>query len=393
MDKLRESKEKVDGVWAQEGMAQKVPNPQKLMPLLYMIEIKSPGIITPSVMGALGEMAKQNRLHMILSKLNSDTTPEGFMAAISDVEKKSNKLWKDLTPEEYKIWMRVKEVHDFGDGMKWVTAVDDGGNQVSKIKRDIAMKAAGHCGNDMPDPYGFTSYDRYYELRKGPRAYLTVIVNQNGEIAEAKISGGEKGEIFNKVNHHYKWLLESDIISGVEEMRFDFAYSPDKNVGVKDFAGDGEFFDKIQEKKPSLLSRTDKKVIYYRKKIEDGTYTEEDIIERFMSSPSPNPRAPFNKDNINLWQLRGILGRMPFTEEDLIMLINEGRLELTELGNTDSDLLSSPIQVALVKQDFRNWEIMNMMQGQLEKFEISPEAAEIAEEKYPGRRMRGMPGM
>ena len=56
-------------------------------------------------------------------------------------------------------------------------------------------------------------------------------------------------------------------------------------------------------------------------------------------------------DNITLWELRGILGKIPFSEDELIELIEDGRLNALEIANTDHKLLTDKIQKELLYID------------------------------------------
>ena len=56
-------------------------------------------------------------------------------------------------------------------------------------------------------------------------------------------------------------------------------------------------------------------------------------------------------DTITLWELRGILGKIPFSEDELIELIEDGRLNALEIANTSTKLLTIKIQKSLLYND------------------------------------------
>ena len=56
-------------------------------------------------------------------------------------------------------------------------------------------------------------------------------------------------------------------------------------------------------------------------------------------------------DNITLWELRGILGKIPFSEDELIELIEDGRLNALEIANTSTKLLTNKIKKSLLYND------------------------------------------
>jgi len=56
-------------------------------------------------------------------------------------------------------------------------------------------------------------------------------------------------------------------------------------------------------------------------------------------------------DTITLWELRGILGKIPFSEDELIELIEDGRLNALEIANTSTKLLTNKIKKSLLYND------------------------------------------
>jgi len=56
-------------------------------------------------------------------------------------------------------------------------------------------------------------------------------------------------------------------------------------MGLKDFFGeDDEFIEKMEKEKPKLLGKSEKKILYYKRKIKSGELSEQDIIEIFKQS-------------------------------------------------------------------------------------------------------------
>jgi len=125
-EKFNEIKNKVNGLWNTDQMSQFIPKADKILPFLYLQEIKAPNSVDKSTMKFLHDLSSAGQLNT-LDKLNSDTTPEQFKQFIQQGSRNLQNLG-DLSPEEEETWLRVKVFHDFGDGYQWVVALDKDGN-------------------------------------------------------------------------------------------------------------------------------------------------------------------------------------------------------------------------------------------------------------------------
>lgn len=343
-NKLQKAKNTVNSFWSNEGMSEVIKKSEKILPLLYMFELKEEGSVNKDSLHVIHDLAVANKLNT-LDKLNSDSSPNDFRSFLTTAERGLKNLG-DLNQDEEKTWLRVKEFHDFGDGFKWIVAIDEKGNVSGYMPSCITQKTAGHCGNQPSVRDG----DQYYELRKDNKPYLTVILDREDKIAESKGYGNKKVKA-DEILPYLKWLLSHEKVKGVSQ-RYDYGYAPDVNMGLKDFFGnDDEFIDKMEKEKPALVGSTEKKILNYKRQLKSGEITEEQIIELFKESDIDSVRA---RDNIVLHELRGILGRIPFTEDEIINMIKNLRLQTIEIANTDTKLLTKNIQNALIETNLDN---------------------------------------
>lgn len=336
------TKTQVNELWKARGMNEITSDSKNILPYLYMIELKKPKTVNGNMLDILHDLIGANKIKLI-NTLNTDSTPEDIEKFIKKAKKEINNL-TGLTPDEEKIWNRVKTFYDFGNGFKWVVALDEKGNVSPHIPSTITFKMAKHCGNSPRSG----SSDQYFELRKNQKPYLTVILDNQDKIAEAKSFHNKKNANPELVLPYYKWFLSNDKVKGVGQ-RYSHGYSPDTNMGLKDFFGhDDEFVEYALKNKPELAGATEKKIIDYKRKHKDKTVTEEEVIEIFKKSSIHNLKSP---ENITLWELRGIIGRIPFSEQEIIELIKSGRLGAIEIANTNHKLLTDEAQKLLLEKD------------------------------------------
>jgi hypothetical protein len=322
----------VNELWSADNMDTFIPKKDKILPFLYLMTIRDNEIVNKDTMQFLHDLASARKLNL-LDKLNSDYTAEEFKTFVANGKRGLQNLG-DLTEDEEKIWLRVKVFHDFNDGYQWVVALNEDGEVSGYMPSCITQKTASHCGNQPSVQEG----DEYFELRKNNKPYLTVIIN-NGKIQESKSYGNKKNANSESVLPYLKWLFKHEHVTGVGE-RYDYGYSPDTNMGIKDFFGiDDEFVDEIERDKPKLIGTTERKIIDYKRKLKSGEITETDIIN------------DFNEKRIKLWDLRGILGKLPFTEEQLSAYIKNKTLDTIDIANTSTKLLTDNIQNELLKYD------------------------------------------
>ena len=188
-EKFAEAKARVQDLWKRETMDQQLNQKtgQKVLNLLYLMEIRQPGFTTADKLHRIHDLALANLLDTkFLNMVSSDTTPgeaETLLSEAGERKERNEKLYPDLTGEDERIWNRVKVYHEFPDGFKWVYAVDDLGHVVGYMPSRITAKTMHHCGNEPSNQTG----NEYWELR-GPdgKAYLTVILDGEGRIEESK---------------------------------------------------------------------------------------------------------------------------------------------------------------------------------------------------------------
>ena len=270
---------------------------QPLKNLIYLAEIRDPGLFDAEFMNNLAEITKDGALpdalrelnNRVMAKISTNTTAGELIDIVSRAAKgmkqsaTSNDIWKnELSPVELRRWNNVETVMKFPDGFRWVAAMNkDRTGHVGFMPQTITEKTMKHCGNT---PY-VREGDEYFELR-GPdnRAYITVIVN-NGEIQESKAYAnrpleGRYNE--NQLMEKYKAFLKSDIIKGMGS-RYDYGFGGDLNVGMKDYIGnDDEFIQWAMENKQELFGTIEARVMMWRQALNDGIVTIEQLKKLYM---------------------------------------------------------------------------------------------------------------
>ena len=330
-DKLQSSKNRVDSVWGSTHMDTYIKRKDKILPFLYLQEIRKPGVVNDKIMEFLHDLSSAGKLNT-LDKLNSDTTPDQFIEFVS-VGIKALKNLGNLDEDEEKTWLRVRVFHDFGDGFQWIVALDEDGNVSGFMPSCVTQKVAAHCGNEPSAQEG----DEYFELRKNNKPYITVIIN-DGKIEESKSYGNRKNTETEKVLPYLKWLFKHEKITGVGQ-RYDYGYSPDTNMGIKDFLGiDDDFVEEVERDKPNLLGNTERKIITFKRNLKSGLMSVDDVMRAFIHK------------NIKLHELRGILGRIPFTDEQIVDLVKKDILSSNDIMQTDIKLLTYPVQHAFIEK-------------------------------------------
>lgn len=269
----------------------------------------------------------------IIAKLNSDSTVDDLSKIIDDYNSaKMSQIGSSLTSEEQCIWLRVKTFHDFGDGFKWIIALDANGEPAGFIPSSVTFKTMNHCGNTPSVQAG----DVYYGLRDANnREYVSVIVNGEGKIRESKGYDNKVPKEKAVINKYMQWLMKNPIISGTD---YGAGYSRHTNYGVSKMMDDKEFVNYSKNEKPELIDPVDKTIIEYSEKLETGEMTEYDVKNDFLEVNNRN-EFPFEA-------LIGILGKNPFTEDEMVNLIEDGIIRIEDIGNAGNQYLTIPVQHA-----------------------------------------------
>lgn len=400
-DAFREVKNKVNTVWADahmDGIVRGGNVIQKLFNFLYLMEIRQPGFVNSELMTKIHDVAIHGSLEQkFLSKVDSDTPPDKAMAILDEAKSsaaQAAKAYPDLTDEEEKIWNRVKVYHEFPDGFRWVYAVDSSGKITSYIPSRVTGKTMNHCGNSPRAG----SDDQYWELRDARgKAYLTVILNRDGEIEESKSWGNQVSKYRQQILPYVKWFLKDKQVTGVGP-RYDTGYATHMNFGVKDFIGDDpEFIDYVLENKDSLIGNAESRILFWQTAIKEGFVTVEDLKQAYMSGIT---RSAFFKEIPGLSQysdsakfkirdgqydppdslfgansfavLCAACSGNPFSEAELIDLISTKKLKLEVFANYSIKLLTPEIQEAFVRADGHNLDTLIDISNQVAAFKVSP---------------------
>lgn len=401
-EKLSEAKGRVDSAWEDAALAALMPAKlnQKVLNFTYLMEIERPGFTDAEYISHVHDLAVSRSLEQrFVSKVNSDTVPEQAKAIIADANRdavQSAKAYPGLTPEQERIWNRVKVYHEFPDGFRWVYAVDDNGCKVGNMPSDITGITMHHCGNE-PDK---DPNHEYWELRDSRgKAYLTVILNENGGIEESKSWGNQLNKYSDLIRPHVKWLLKDRQVTGVG-LRYDDGYAPYMNFGVKDFLGkDEEFVDYVLENKPSLLGKAESRILFLKGAISEGILTVQDLKTAFAEDfnihdlqrmvpalEEYEERARFKRpvdekgcspDSIFGYNEFSVLCSAcdgnPFTEDEIISLIRNNRLSLEVFASYDVHLLTDRVQDAFVQTDHNhNFNVLLQIAEQVAAFTLSP---------------------
>ena len=402
---LATAKQSVNTAWATDEMDGIVRNQnvrQKVLNILYLMEIRKPGFTNHDVLKGIHDLAIANSLEQrFLSKVNSDTQPEQALEALGTANQaavQAAKIYPDLTDSEEKVWNRVKVYHEFPDGFKWIYAVDANGRIAPNMPSNITHKTMRHCGNSPRAG----SDDQYWELR-GPdgRAYLTVILNPKGEIQESKSWGNQANKFRKQILPYVKWFLMDRKVTGVggPHSRYNVGYSAHTNFGVKDFIGDdNEFVDYVLENKPDLIGTTERRTLFWKNAIDDGIITVDTIKslyadgcrmgDLFRMVPAMEQYSKTSKyfvdDSYSLFGdnpfevVCAACGGCPYTDDELKALIANGTVSLEEFANYDIKLLTPEIQKAFVMASSRsyrnNLDTLMEIASQVATFTVSDEA-------------------
>ena len=411
-EKFDRARADVQRAWKSEGMdGQMNPNTsQKVLNLLYLMEIRKPGFTDAGKLHSIHDLYIHNMLDTkFLNAVNSETTPEQAEDALSaavEHQSQQQKAYPGLSAEEEAIWNRVKVYHEFPDGFRWVYAVDAQGKIASHIPSSVTSKTMHHCGNSPRAK----SDDQYWELRDAEgKAYLTVILNRDGELEESKSWGNQVSKYRTMIQPYVKWFL-MDRVKGVGR-RYDYGYSTHTNYGVKDFIGDDpEFIEYVTEYKPELLGNTEEKILFWQGAVEEGVVSKEQMKQLFvddidmdtlMKNPgvkryAENSRFKYDKSGMvsssssvlgaNRFDvLCAACGECPFDEEELEKLVYDDAISLEEFVNYDIRLLTPEMQRAFVKHDPSTFRKIFEIAEQVASFKVDERLVEsLIEPFYAG---------
>ena len=401
-EKLADAKTKVNEAWAQASLENIIPAKltQKVLNFTYLMELLQPGFVDAEYIAQIHDLAIQRSLEQrFINKVNSDTVPEQAKAILYSANAdavQAAKAYPGLTPEQERIWNRVKVYHEFPDGFRWVYAVDDNGCKIGYIPSAITAITMHHCGNEPSNKEG----NEYWELRDARgKAYLTVILNDDGGIEESKSWGNQLNKYTDMIRPHVKWLLKDRQVTGVGD-RYNVGYAPDKNFGVKDFVGkDDEFVDYVVENKPQLIGKAEARVLFLKGAIDSGVLSVQDLKNAYAEGMSiydleemvpalseyeeqarfklPDDEKGCPAGSIFGFNSFAVLcaacGGNPFNKEELISLIMAGKISLEVFANYDVHLLTDDIQAAFVKANpTHNLNVLQEIAAQVASFTISP---------------------
>ena len=397
---VKKIKDRVNHIWKDnrmDGVVQGNNLLQKLMNFLYLMEIRQDGFVDRDLLQQIHDVAIHGSLEQrFLSNVNSDTTPEQAMeilGAANESARQSAKPYPDLSPSEEKIWNRVRVYHEFPDGFKWVYAVDAHGKVSGYMPSSITDKTMHHCGNQPSNKSG----NEYWELRDNTgKAYLTVILNEHGQIEESKSWGNQTNKYRVKILPYVKWFLKDQKVTGVG-YRYDFGYAADKNFGVKDFIGDDpEFIDYVIENKEELIGATESRILFWKDAIDQGFVTVDDLKKAYMdgmrlskfldaipgldefsktakfqikSTRADPADSIFGANSFSV--LCAVCNGNPFTLEEITKLIDDERLSLEVFANYNIRLLTPEIQAAFVRKNPHNLDKLIEISNQVASFKVA----------------------
>ena len=410
VERFKEIRDTVQHLWVSENMDQQLNQKaaQKVLNILYLMEIRSPGFTDTDKLHKIHDLGIHNLLDTkFIGQINSDTTPDKadeILTAAVEHQEQSGKVYSNLTPEQEKIWNRVKVYHEFPDGFKWVYAVDSNGNILPSMPSSITAKTMHHCGNNYS---GASKDDQYWELR-GPdgKAYLTVILTPNGEIQESKSWGNAVNKYRTMIQPYVKWFLMNKV-AGVTH-RYNYGYAAYNNYGVKDFmADDPEFVDYVLENRPELIGSTEGKILFWRGALDEGIVTVDnlkkwyaqqlslnDVLDAVNAMPkyyrssrfgryAGNNDTNYSYGNTSIFGhnpfevICAVCGGCPFSKNELAKLVDDGSLSLEEFANYDIKLLDDDMQAVFVAHDSKNLDKLIEIAGQVASFSISPGMIDI----------------
>ena len=331
--------------WQSKGMQAVVPNEkmkEKILSTVAYVGYKNPDKLKQSegkIFESLHDIAVANKL-TIFDKYDGSVTLDSFLGDLEALKHELSTGTK-LTPEELKIFNRVKVDKDFGDGWQWVYAVGESGEPVGHMPSSVCNKTMGHCGNQPSVQDG----DVYYELRHNNKPYLTVILDAGHKIKESKGPDNAPPKERELVAPKMKWFMTHERVKGTS---YESGYARDKNFSILQFLEhDPDFVGEVEEKHPHLINEeVDKPIIEYRRALKEGRITEEEIIKKWEENDKD-----MSSGGLRLEHLRGILGRTPFTEQELLKYVESGRLSAVEIANTDYKYLTPRIQTAFLYND------------------------------------------
>ena len=396
---FKEARERVRAAWdsAQMGNIVKGNLLQKLVNFLCLMEIRNPGFTTGERLAAIHDLAVHNSLEQrFVSKVNSDTGPEDAARLLGDAAARAERAasaYPDLTPEEEKVWNRVKVYHEFPDGFRWVYAVDASGKVCGHIPSSITGKTMHHCGNEPSDRPG----NEYWELRdSNNKAYLTVILDGEGRIEESKSWGNQVNKHRREILPYVKWFLKDQKVTGVGD-RYNFGYATHMNFGVKDFIGDDpEFVQYVLDNKPELIGNAESRILFWKGALEEGVLTVDDLKKIFedgvsmsdimrnipgMSGYAGRSRFGVEADRFESGTsafgsnafavLCAVCDGNPFSAEETERLISEKKISLEAFANYDIKLLTPEMQVAFVKADGSNRHTLVKLSNEIASFNVT----------------------
>jgi len=345
--------------WDEQGMKAVIPAEavqEKILNLLTYTSHKNPEKYNQhkkEVLSWIHDVASEGKSN-IFDKYNNDVTIEELLEDLNHFEENKKLGDKKLTKEELHIFNRVKVLKDFGDGFQWVFAVDEKGGPVGHLPQSVCNKTMDHCGNAPTKAKG----DIYYELRQNSRPQVTVIVDGDHKIKESKGYGNEIPKNKKELIPYMKWFFDQEHIKGVS---YDKGYARDKNFNIVQLLSeDPEYVKHVEKNKPHLIHKeVDKPILDWKRKLNSGEVTTNEV------------RHAFAKRQINLEQLRGILGYFPFNEKELLKYVESGRLTAIDIGNTDTKYLTPKVQEALLAKDRNAGKIFFHIKEAVPSFKLS----------------------
>jgi hypothetical protein len=427
-EKLADAKNKVNEAWANASLANIIPAKlnQKVLNFTYLMELLQPGFVDAEYIAQIHDLAIQRSLEQrFINKVNSDTVPEQAKAILYSANAdavQATKAYPGLTPEQERIWNRVKVYHEFPDGFRWVYAVDDNGCKIGYMPSSITSITMHHCGNEPSNQSG----NEYWELRDARgKAYLTIILNDDGGIEESKSWGNQLNKYTDMILPHVKWLLKDRQVTGVGD-RYNAGYAPHMNFGVKDFIGkDDEFVDYVVENKPQLIGKAEARVLFLKGAIDSGVLSVQDLKNAYSEGMTIDDlkemvpalseyeekarfKLPDNEKGCSSSSIFGYnsyavlcaaCGGNPFTKEELISLILAGKISLEVFASYDVHLLTDDIQVAFIKANAtHNFNVLQEIASQVANFRIAPSIIDVllpdgsgdADKKDVGNRLSAL---
>ena len=427
-EKLADAKNKVNEAWANASLANIIPAKlnQKVLNFTYLMELLQPGFVDTEYIAQIHDLAIHRSLEQrFINKVNSDTVPEQAKAILYSANAdavQAAKTYPGLTPEQERIWNRVKVYHEFPDGFRWVYAVDDNGCKIGYMPSSITSITMHHCGNEPSNQSG----NEYWELRDARgKAYLTIILNDDGGIEESKSWGNQLNKYTDMILPHVKWLLKDRQVTGVGD-RYNAGYAPHMNFGVKDFIGkDDEFVDYVVENKPQLIGKAEARVLFLKGAIDSGVLSVQDLKNAYSEGMTIDDlkemvpalseyeekarfKLPDNEKGCSSSSIFGYnsyavlcaaCGGNPFTKEELISLILAGKISLEVFASYDVHLLTDDIQVAFFKANAtHNFNVLQEIASQVANFRIAPSIIDVllpdgsgdADKKDVGNRLSAL---